>query len=248
MKLLSWNILHGGTGRRQRIVDALRAHNPDVIALSEFRAAPGAWILAALAPEWPHSICAHAEGLGNGLCVISRTPLVRHVPCIKLPHAGGCWVDVELPAYGFLLGVRHILCSAPKTETRAYGADKVRYWNAVLRAARAQISTSMLLIGDWNSGTRRLDDERGKTLIVGCEQFDRLSELGWTDLWRERNPGPTEWTWYSRLKGGARGYGFRIDHAFASPPLHARVQTCRYSHLERDAAISDHSAVIIELA
>lgn len=60
-------------------------------------------------------------------------------------------------------------------------------------------------------------------------------------------PGITEWTWYSKRKGGARGNGFRLDHAFATPSLAPRI-SCRYSHVEREAGISDHSIMIVEIA
>ena len=58
---------------------------------------------------------------------------------------------------------------------------------------------------------------------------------------------PTEYTWYSTLKGGVRGNGFRLDHAFATPRLAPRVKACRYSHVERDAGVSDHSMVLVEM-
>ena len=41
MKLLSCNLQHGGGTRIQRIIDAMVAHDADVIALSEFRTKPG---------------------------------------------------------------------------------------------------------------------------------------------------------------------------------------------------------------
>lgn len=65
---------------------------------------------------------------------------------------------------------------------------------------------------------------------------------------RLHNPGPIEFTWYSTLKGGMLSNGFRLDHAFATPPLWPRNSACRYSHREREAGISDHSVVIVEVA
>ena len=100
-------------------------------------------------------------------------------------------------------------------------------------------------MGDWNTGAHRLD-ETGKTFVC-AEHFAKLSSLGWTDLWRHHNSGATEWTWYSRLKGGVRGNGFRLDHAFATPSLRSRITSCKYSHAERDAGISDHSMLIVEV-
>ena len=61
-------------------------------------------------------------------------------------------------------------------------------------------------------------------------------------MWRLHHPGVTEWTWYSN-----HGNGFRIDHAFATPTLQPRIAACRYSHAEREAKISNHSLLIVEV-
>jgi exonuclease III len=122
---------------------------------------------------------------------------------------------------------------------------KVRFWETVLQAAEPRLDEPFLLVGDWNTGAHRLD-EKGKTYVC-AEHFLKLAAMGWTDLWRDHNPGATEWTWYSTLKGGARGNGFRLDHAFATPSLRPRVTACRYSHVEREARISDHSVVIVDI-
>jgi exonuclease III len=111
--------------------------------------------------------------------------------------------------------------------------------------AKARLPEPFLFVGDWNTGAHRLD-ESGKTFV--CDQhFARLSALGWTDLWRHHNPGVTEYTWYSKRKGGVRLNGFRVDHAFATPSLMPRIASCRYSHKERDAGVPDHSMVIVEV-
>lgn len=60
-------------------------------------------------------------------------------------------------------------------------------------------------------------------------------------------PIRTEFTWYSKFKGGARANGCRLDHAFATPSLRPRVTLCRYSHVERDAGVTDHSMVMVEV-
>jgi exonuclease III len=67
-------------------------------------------------------------------------------------------------------------------------------------------------------------------------------------MWWHHNPGITEYTWYSTLKGGARGNGFRLDHALATPSLKTHIISCRYAHREREAGISNHSIVIVEIA
>jgi len=135
VKLLAWNIQHGGGTRLARIVEEISAYDPDVIALTEFRARPGL------------ALCAAMKERG-------------------LPHV----------------------------ET-----------------------------------TRPAENQNGIAVF-------------------SRNPGVTECTWYSKLKRGARGNGFRLDHAFATPSLTPHIISCRYSHAEREAGTSDHSIVIVEIA
>jgi exonuclease III len=44
------------------------------------------------------------------------------------------------------------------------------------------------------------------------------------------------------------GRGFRIDHAFASAKLATRARGCWYDHTVRERRLSDHSALVVELA
>ena len=72
--------------------------------------------------------------------------------------------------------------------------------------------------------------------------MQRLLDLGWVDLWRHFHPNTQEYTWKSTA-----GNGFRLDHAFASPSAVPRVTNTYYSHAEREAKVSDHSMLIIDL-
>ena len=68
-----------------------------------------------------------------------------------------------------------------------------------------------------------------------------MGELGMVEAWRALNPELREYSWRSN-----RGSEFRIDHAFVSPPLRARLVAARYSHREREAKISYYSVLIVE--
>ena len=237
MRLLAWNIQHGGGSRMARIVEEISAYDPDVIAVTEFRAGPGVALSAALKERgWPHVETTHPAGNQNGIAVFSRSPIGRKRRC----PAGAerlRWLDIDLPEYGFGMGVLHVM---------AAGSSKKHPTNEARLASGRSCYGRFLFVGAWNTGAHRLD-ETGKTFVC-AEHFGRLSALGWEDMWRHHNPGITEWTWYSKLKGGARGNGFRLDHAFATPSLVPRVTSCRYSHVERGAGISDHSMVLVEIA
>jgi exonuclease III len=245
MKLLTWNIRHGGGARLARIVEEIAAHDADVIALTEYRTGPGRELCIELSDRgWPHVETTGGIGNANGIAVFSRTPVRRSRPFSAAPEQRLRWLDVDLPEYGFGLSVLHIMAAGSSRKHPANIA-KARFWDAVLLAAEAQRQDSRLLVGDWNTGAHRVD-EAGRTFVCS-EHFLKLSEIGWTDLWRHHNPGLNEWTWYSTLKGGARGNGFRLDHAFSTPVLLPRISSCRYSHREREAGISDHSMMLVEI-
>jgi exonuclease III len=244
MKLLAWNIRHGGGARLGRIVEEITAHDADAIVLTEYRAVPGKELLAELWDRgWPHAATTDALGNENGIVVFSRSP-VRRTSAPAAPEHQVRWLDFVLPEYGFGVSALHIM-AAGSGKRHPANLEKVRFWNTVLMAAETRRQEPLLFVGDWNTGLHHAD-EQGKTYVC-AEQFGRLASIGWTDVWRRHNPGLNEWTWYSTLKGGARGNGFRLDHAFASPSLLPRVRSCRYSHREREARISDHSILIVEI-
>jgi exonuclease III len=241
MRLLSWNIRQGGGRRADTIVEAICNHAPDVAALIEYRSEPGKDLCQKLDDKgWMYMESTTPQGNDNGLCVVSRTPLLRR-PNPPVENAVR-WLDADLPAYGFGIGVLHIPGASSRHEEG--GAAKTRFWDAVLATAQFRRAEPFLFIGDLNTGARI--DGQG---FVCAEHFGRMSEeLRWIDLWRAFNGNAKEYSWYSKRKGGADRNGFRVDHAFASPALWPRLVSCRYSHCEREANISDHSILVVEIA
>jgi exonuclease III len=245
VKLLSWNIQHGGGARLARIVEELAAYDADVIALTEYRAELGKELCSAMSERgWPYAETTGPSDNENGIAVFSRAQMLRAQQCPAAPEHRVRWLDIDLPEYGFGIGVLHIP-AAGSSKAHPLNVSKKRYWDTVLRVAQSRLHEPSLLVGDWNTGAHHVD-EKGRTFVCS-EHFLRMPELGWTDMWRHHNHGATEWTWFSKLKGGARGNGFRLDHCFATPSLVPRVVSCRYSHAERDAGVSDHSLVIVDV-
>ena len=60
--------------------------------------------------------------------------------------------------------------------------------------------------------------------------------------------GITECTWYSKLKGAARGNGFHWIMRLRPLRWCRASRPARHSHVEREAGISDHSMVIVGIA
>jgi exonuclease III len=239
VKLLSWNLLHGGGDRRDAICSAIVRHDPDVIALSEVRARSVSEIRSSIwLQPWQHHAAAPFKGNTNGVCILSRAPLTVRNDCPVPEENSARWLDVEVPAFELGIGALHIPTDLGALELG--GGSKRRFWAALVEASRARMNGPFIFVGDLNTG-RRGSDEHGRTFICDKE-FDQMTAIGWTDAWRHFHGTEFEPSWVSN-----QGNGFRIDHAFVSPALLPRLTSCQYSHAERVAGISDHSMLIIEL-
>ena len=110
-----------------------------------------------------------------------------------------------------------------------------------------ELAEYSLLIGDCNTCCRYLDQEADKPL-PGEEEFKKMPEHGWIDLWRKQHGKRREFTWFSHPHNN----GFRVDHAFATEPVARIVTDCHYDHGTRSMKagrprLSDHSAMIVAL-
>jgi exodeoxyribonuclease-3 len=138
MKLLAWNIRHGGGTRLPRILEELAAYDADVIALTEYRAGPGKELRRALFERgWPNVETTDRTGSENGIAVFSRAPLLRTCVCPVAPEHRVRCLDIDLPEYGFGVCVLHVM-AAGSSKTHPLNIAKVRFWEAVLSVAEAR--------------------------------------------------------------------------------------------------------------
>lgn len=230
----TWNILHGGGSRRlPAIALDLVERASDVLVLTEYRTTVGGQLRAVLADHgWKYQACTDPGRGTNGVLIASRFPVHR----CPAEDGGSDRLVLEVEIHGLelaLLGL-HIPCTDGSTERNSC-------WKRVLRAAARRADEHFALVGDFNTGRHRLDEE-GRT-FTQTASMGRLSAMGYVDAWRARNASKREPTWVSQ--GGA---GFRIDHTFVSAPLRARLEDAWYSHAVRERGLSDHSSMTIRLS
>jgi exodeoxyribonuclease-3 len=230
VRLLAWNIRQGGGSRLPAIAEALARHEADVLVLSEYRGGDSALRLREMLTKfgYPHSTTVLPPPGKSGVLVAARRRLRAHAALSDTLPEPYRLVHVEIGKLS--------LCAVYMPNLMA----KVPYWEAVVANLAARVDGHALAIGDFNT-CRAYVDEPGA--IDRCAFFmDRVAELGFCDLWRQRYPEGREFSWYSH-----RGNGFRIDHAFLSPSLARRAGPIRYSHDERLSGLSDHSPLILDL-
>ena len=230
-RLLCWNIRHGGGSRTEAIAEAISAHDPDIVVLTEFRHNGfGARLHAHFANMGLiHHRSGQAAAPANTVSIASRLPLT------PLPRRGdlGAWP--------------HLVVAARCGNIRLTGLyfpnlkEKLPLLEYMLNLPPAYLKEPALLVGDLNSGKKGLDGP-DNFAFFGTPYIEKLEAQGWTDGFRHFQGDAQEFTWYSH-----RANGYRLDHAFASPPMTARLLNVRYSHRERETGLSDHSILIVDL-
>jgi exonuclease III len=231
-RLLSWNILHGGgPSRTPEIGLAVLDSAPDLVVLSEFRAARGSQLRAQLADAGlTHQHAAPAPPARNTILIASRTPIVPGVPG-DAPRLPGRLCVVGLPEWGLHLCGVHVPDSTDPTNQAAC-------LQFLLRLARAHLSTPCVIVGDFNLGRW----PRDVATPSPCEPLlGAISSLGFFDAWRTLHPDAREVTW----EGPWGGPG-RLDTAYLSPPMRDALIDARYLHGLREAELSDHSALVVD--
>ncbi|HLY45885.1 MAG TPA: endonuclease/exonuclease/phosphatase family protein [Stellaceae bacterium] len=230
LRVLAWNIRHGGGARLPAIAAALARHEADVLVISEYRGGESAFRLgAALAAlGYRHATFPPPPPGRNGVLIAARRPFRDDgAVCVALPEP---YRLRRVDAEGLLLfGVYMPNLLA-----------KVPYWQALIAALAGEAAQPALAIGDFNT-CRAFVDEPG-AIDATAHFMEKVEAAGFCDLWRRRYPEGREFSWYS-----TRGNGFRIDHAFLSESLAARARTIRYSHDERLTGLSDHSPLVVDL-
>jgi exodeoxyribonuclease III len=230
MRLLAWNIRQGGGTRLPAIAQALAQHEADVLVLSEYRGGDSALRLREALERlgYPHVTTPAPPPGKSGVLIASCRRFRTHAALSDTLPEPYRLVQVEIGKLS--------LCGVYMPNMLA----KVPYWEAVVACLAARTGGHALAIGDFNT-CRAYVDEPGA--IDRCAHFmDKVAEIGFCDLWRQRFPEGREFSWYSH-----RGNGFRIDHAFLSPALARLAGPVRYSHDERLAGLSDHSPLILDL-
>ncbi len=236
MRLLAWNILHGGgTRRTPGIVLSILEHQPDVIVLSEFRMMMGGQMAGVLADHgWKHRHATPLEDGRNGMVILSRVPL-EPGPCPLPEHRRGLCAELE---GGLIVTAVHIP-DARAGDHHAVGR-KAASWAGLLEHAGCRREEKHVIIGDFNTGRHRLDE--AESTFTATALLGRLATMGYVDAYRAAEPSGRAWSWQSHA-----GRRFRLDHAFVSGGLAGCVGRVEYSHRERRERLSDHAALIVEL-
>lgn len=231
VRLMCWNIRHGGGARIERIHAAIRAHRAEIVVVTEFRYnEAGRFLREALSADgWVNQVTSRPPPRVNGVLIAARLPFIAGEESADAPPERHRWVTVRFEKFG-LTGTYFPSLHA-----------KPPHWEYMLSLASRHGKARHLVMGDFNTGKNYID-ETGSVFHYGG-YIDRMAEAGWPEAWRYLHPNGRQYSWYSHKRNG-----FRIDHAYVSPDLLPSLKAARYMHQVRKTGVSDHSALSVALA
>lgn len=233
MRILTWNILHGGGRHRlPHLLMAMLELRPDVIVVTEARRRFAGQLAAAFADAGlSHHLHTDPPDNINGVLLVSRFPLHR----TARPDLPEClryrWIEADLPDAGLAVAGVHLAEAAKRTE-HTLG------WRTLLRAARARRDLPFAIAGDLNAWRV----EGGGRSGPAATNLGRLTALGYTDAWAATHPDSPGQTWSDHA-----GRGYRLDYVLLSSPIAGTLRGAQIAHVSRANGLSDHAALVVEL-
>lgn len=243
LRLLSYNIRYGGSGREAALTTVIRTAKPDVVVLQE-----------ATKPQVIEQI-AHDTGLqywgtqrGESLGYLSRQPL-DHVEWRKPRVSRHAFIEiVPAGASWRIVGVHLSAVHAAWTEQRRHYELR-----ALLLAIQQHQHGPHVLVGDFNTlapgeildFTKLPGRLRALVWLSGgrirWKTIQGVLDAGYVDAFRALQPelvGYTFPTWDPHV---------RLDYLFVPKPCLDRVSRCQVFSANEVLAASDHFPLIAEL-
>lgn len=249
MKIATWNV-NSLRVRLPQVMDWLKRHRPDIVALQETKVTDEDFPADALAFVGYQSAFS-GEKAYNGVALLSRAPLKARLT------APSNWADPQRRMLAATVGtIRIVNLYVPNGSE--VGSDKYRYkleWlERVADFLEAQLAVwpELVVLGDFNIAPEDRDvyDPTGWREKVLCstaerQAFSRLLNLGLRDAFRLFEQPAESYTWWDyRTAAFRRNHGLRIDHILISEPMRQRLLECHIDlEPRRQERPSDHTPI-----
>jgi len=251
VKIVTWNV-NSLNVRLPHVLDYLKTHAPDVLALQETKTPdekfPQAEIEAA-----GYRVVFSGQKTYNGVAVLSRVEAAdvqAGIPDFEDAQRRVLAVSID--------GVRIIDVYIPNGQE--VGSEKYEYklrwleaFSAYLKAQLAQHGR-LVVLGDFNIAPADIDIHdplrwQGKIMCSDAERqyFITMLGMGLRDSVRSLHPDEGMHSWWDyRLNAFQRGWGIRIDHILTTAALQPLAGGVHKEERGRERP-SDHAPVWVEV-
>jgi exodeoxyribonuclease III len=252
VKFISWNVNGIRAALKKGAMDYFTAVKADVICLQETKAHPG----DVQHVEWPRGYealwySASKKGYSGTAIVTRHKPLNVTNGIGHTAHDDeGRVLTAEFKEY-FLLNVYQ-----PNSQRGLTRLDyRTKEWDPAFLAYLKKLEKTkpVIFCGDLNVAHQDIDLKNPKTNRRNAgftdeerENFSKLLAKGFVDTFREFEPGPDHYTWWSQMMNcRARNIGWRVDYFVASTALKPSLKR---AWISPEVMGSDHCPVGLEIA
>lgn len=248
MKFVSWNVNGIRAVLKKGFLEFAADTGADVICIQEVRAEPDQveFNLPGYRVFWNP-----AEKKGySGTMMLSRVEPLSVALGMKMPqHEGeGRVLTLEFPDY-------HLMTVyTPNAQRDLARLDYRQEWDRdfLKFLKRLEKKKPVVFCGDLNVAHKEIDLANPKSNQKNAgftpeerEGFDRIVKAGFVDTFREFEPGPGHYTWWSQMgTARERNIGWRIDYFCVSEALRTRLGS---SSIHPNVMGSDHCPIALEL-
>ena len=254
MRIASWNV-NSIRVRMPMVVSWVRRHHPDVLALQETRCADAGFPHGEL-ETLGYEVVHHGDGPRNGVALASRVGLESVEKGFRGPQrgpyreprlvgavCGGVRVHSVYVPNGRALDDPHYLF-------KLVWLERLRGHLQLLGGGPPQVA-----VGDFNVAPADIDiydparwRHRTHASPPEREAVAALLDLGFGDVFRDRDPSPGLFTWWNYRSPLEENRGMRIDLALVERSLTTRVTATVVDRSERASdRPSDHAPIWVDL-
>jgi exodeoxyribonuclease-3 len=252
MRIVTLNVNGIRAAARKGLFDWLARERADVVCLQEVRAQPDQIAAPQFRPRNFHCFYEPAQRPGySGVALFARREpdaIVRGFGSTEFDREGR-YLEAR---FGPLSIVSLYVPSGSSSEERQLAKFRFMTEFRVHLAKLRDDGRQYLLCGDWNIAHKEIDlkNWRSNQKNSGFLPEERvwLDELfgpaGFTDAFREVNPAPDQYTWWSnRGQAWAKNVGWRIDYQIGTPGLKGAAGR---ASIYKDSRFSDHAPLLMD--
>lgn len=246
MKLSTWNVNGIRASLNKGLREYLLESDADVICLQETKAMQEQVDLSFL-PGY-HAVWNSAEKKGySGTCILSRQPWQGAELGMSLADHDREGRVITAEYAGFYL----VTVYTPNSKAALARLPYRLEWDDAFRAYLKKLENKkpVLVCGDLNCAHEEIDlaNPKSNRMNPGFSDEERASftrhlEAGFLDVFRQFDPSPGRYTWWTQRTSDARAknIGWRLDYWLASSILRPAIASCT---IRDDVFGSDHCPV-----
>lgn len=252
LKIWSWNVNGLRAIMNKGFIETLEIESPDIIGLQETKLQEEQIPAALHDVTHYQKFWSHAERKGySGVCLLTKPHPLNVTHGFNIPHfdSEGRIIIAEYENF-FLINI-YFPNGQSNDDRLAY---KLAFYDKCLEVMQdyRMRGKAVLVTGDYNTAHKPIDLAHPKAnenysgfLPIERAWLDKIVEYGWVDTFRQFDPSPHEYSWWSYQHDARKNnVGWRIDYFFVD---FEHLHIVKNAGIRQDIYGSDHCPVYVEI-